>query len=134
MGSVEISTYRIVLNDRLTDQERFVTLAHELGHIFCGQVGECLSSALESGWPDRRDSLGKNEQEIEAEAVAYLVAARAGLVAASSDYLREYIEKADITKVSTDLIVRAAARIERLAKISYGTMTFDKPICECPSP
>jgi hypothetical protein len=129
----KVSTYRIVINDRLTDQERFVTLGHELGHIFCGHVGECLSNSMESGWPDRRQTVGENEQEIEAEAVAYLIAARAGLVTASSNYLQGYVEMADIANVNTDLIVRAAARIERLAKISYGTMSFKRPDVERPN-
>jgi hypothetical protein len=64
-----------VPNDRLAPSERFVTIAHELAHIFCGHLGECKSQGgneEESGWPDRR-SLGKNERELEAEAVAYLV-------------------------------------------------------------
>jgi hypothetical protein len=43
---------------------------------FCKSHGD---SEEESGWPDRR-SLGKNEKELEAEAVAYLVASRAELV------------------------------------------------------
>lgn len=69
------------MNDRLNASERFVTLAHELGHIFCGHLGECrLKSDTEdeSGWRDRR-SLGIHEREVEAAAIAFLVASRAGL-------------------------------------------------------
>jgi hypothetical protein len=80
----------------------------------------------ESGWPDRT-RLGKHEKEVEAETVAYLVASRAGLAATSADYLKVHASKADITAIDIDLVVRAAARIERLAKIHYGSMTFKAP-------
>jgi hypothetical protein len=52
-----IPVFRITINDRLQPSERFVTLAHELGHIFCGHLGACTSQIgkdEESGWPDRR--------------------------------------------------------------------------------
>jgi hypothetical protein len=68
--------------------------------------------------------LGRNEKEVEAEAVAYLVASRAGLVTGSADYLRTYARKAEMTRINVELIVRAAARIERLGKIHYGSVTF----------
>ena len=76
-------------------------------------------------WPDRT-SYGKHEKEVEAEAVAYLVASRAGLVAASAEYLKARPRlKADITAIDIDLVVRAAARMtERLAKTHYGSMAF----------
>jgi hypothetical protein len=33
-----IPSYRVTVNDRLDDGERFATIAHELGHIFCGHL------------------------------------------------------------------------------------------------
>jgi hypothetical protein len=121
-----IPAFRITVNDRLEPSERFVTIVHELAHIFCGHLGECKSPSgneEESGWPDRH-SLGKCEKELEAEAVAYLVASRAELVTGSTTYLKPYAQRADMECVDVDLIVRAAARIERLAKIHYGSMAF----------
>jgi hypothetical protein len=121
-----LPTYRVIVNDRLDDDERFVTIAHELGHIFLGHLGQCTSRSgkdEESGWPDRR-SLGKNEKEVEAETVAYLVASRAGIVPASAQYLKTYATRADMSRVDVDLIVRSAARIERMCKIRYGSMEF----------
>jgi hypothetical protein len=121
-----IPSYRVTVNERLEPKERFVTIAHELGHIFCGHLGGCTARVTrdeESGWPDR-NSLGKHEKEVEAEAAAYLVASRAGLVAASAEYLRVHASRADIAAIDIDLIVRAAARIERLAKIHHGSMIF----------
>jgi Zn-dependent peptidase ImmA (M78 family) len=113
----------------LDPAERFVTIAHELGHIFLGHLGECESGKSdddESGWPDRR-WLGKSEKEVEAEAVAFLVASRASVITASAQYLKDYAARADMTKMDLDLIVRSAARIERMAKIRYGSMAFKPP-------
>lgn len=125
----QIPLYRITVNERLVPKERFVTITHELGHIFCGHLGGCASHMgkdEESGWPDRT-RLGRHEREIEAEAVAYLVASRAGLIAASAEYLKGYAASADIAAINLDLVVRAAARIERLAKIHHGSMIFQAP-------
>jgi hypothetical protein len=121
-----IPSFRIAVNDRLHPGESFATIAHELGHIFCGHLGPCNSrdgKNEESGWPDRR-SLGLAEREVEAEAVAFLVASRAGLTTGSAAYLKTHAERAVMKKINIDLIVRAAARIERIAKIHYGSMAF----------
>jgi IrrE N-terminal-like domain len=42
-GKRGIPAFRITVNDRLEPSERFVTIAHELAHIFCGHLGECKS-------------------------------------------------------------------------------------------
>jgi hypothetical protein len=60
-------------------------------------------------------------------AVAYLVASRAAVMTASPQYLKEYAKRADMKKIELELVVRAAARIERLAKIRYGSMAFHPP-------
>jgi antirestriction protein ArdC len=103
-----------------------VTIAHKLGHIFCGHLGACVSGLRdrgESGWRDRR-SLPTHQKEVEAESVAFLVASRAGVVPSSAEYLRAYVGSVDISRIDLELIVRTAARIERLAKIHHGSMRF----------
>jgi hypothetical protein len=121
-----IPTFRITVNDRLEAAERFVTISHELGHIFCGHLGACAFRSGNdemSGWPNRR-SVTLHEREVEAEAVAYLVASRAGLFTGAAAYLKTHVQRADMKKIDVELIVRAAARIERLAKIHHGSMAF----------
>jgi hypothetical protein len=122
----KIPTYRVTVNDRLSLTERFTTISHELGHIFGGHLGGCLaggSKGDEGGWPARQ-GLDKSEREVEAEAVAYLVASRAGIITSSAQYLRLHAKKVEMSKVDLDLIVRAAARIERLGEILFGSMAF----------
>jgi hypothetical protein len=65
----------------------------------------------------------KAEMKIEAEAAAFQVASRAGLVTRSAAYLAPHVRDADISKISLEWIARAA-RIERLSKIRYGSMAF----------
>lgn len=56
------------LNDSHPPTEQLATLAHELGHLFCGHVGADRGDA----WP-RRDVLDHTTREFEAESVARLV-------------------------------------------------------------
>jgi hypothetical protein len=73
--------------------------------------------------PDRAQ-LGKHEKEIEAEAVAYLVAAKGRDHSYFVTYLKAHASRADLSIVDQDIIIRSAARIERLANIQHGSMEF----------
>lgn len=86
---------------------RFATLAHELGHIFCGHCGPHSKGV----WPDR-SKLPYPVRETEAEAVAYLVCSRRELKVASQQYLSELIADVDLRQVSLYAIFEAANRIE----------------------
>ena len=49
---------------------------------------------------------GNMEKEIEAEAIAFLIAARAGLTTRSAEYLAVHAQRADIGDIDIDLVVR----------------------------
>lgn len=110
-----LRVWEISINEKHLPAEQFVTLLHELGHLFCGHVGEFRPANQEmdeSGWPDRR-SLPSAAKEIEAELVAWWLAEREGLVTGSPLYLRPYLEKAGAAVGSVDLdrVTRAVARV-----------------------
>lgn len=97
----------IQLNQNHSIPTRFATLAHELGHIFCGHCG----SDPKGRWPNRA-TLPYAVRETEAEAVAYLACGRRNLEGASADYLSELIKKVDLRQVSVYAIFDAANRVE----------------------
>ena len=101
----------IELNDNHHPAQQYVTLCHELGHVFLGHLG----GDAHGDWP-ARCGLSRNVRELEAEAVAYLVARRAGLASTSAEYLAHYLsDGADKTRVSMDMVVAVATRVERMA-------------------
>ncbi len=97
----------IQLNANHDRPTRFATLAHELGHIFCGHCGPHNKGT----WPDR-SKLPYPVRETEAEAVSYLVCARRELKVASQQYLSELIADVDLRQVSLYAIFEAANRVE----------------------
>ena len=51
------------------------------------------------------------------------------MVAASADCLKVHANRADITRINIGLVVRAAARIERLAKIRHVSGLLQNCFC-----
>ncbi|MCX7109404.1 MAG: hypothetical protein NTX45_04565 [Proteobacteria bacterium] len=102
-----VTPFTVKLNKKHDLPTRFATLAHELGHVYCGHVGRDSKGR----WPDR-SSLGEGLCEMEAEAVAWLVCQRNGVTSRSKAYLSLLIEKADFSKVSMYAIFEAANRVE----------------------
>lgn len=97
----------VQLNQNHDIPTRFATLAHELGHIFCGHCG----SDPKGRWPDR-SSLPHAVKECEAEAVSFLACARRELGVASNQYLADLIKDVDLKSVSLYAIFEAANRVE----------------------
>lgn len=99
--------FRVKLNAKHDLPTRFATLAHELGHIYCGHVGPDRKGR----WPDR-SQLPTALCEMEAEAVAWLVCQRNGVMARSKAYLSSLVGQVDLRDVSMYAIFEAANRVE----------------------
>jgi len=96
------------VNEKLNIAGRFATLAHELGHIYCGHLG----AHPEGFWPDRSGKLNLAQREMEAEAVAFLVCKRLSLETRSAEYLKTHVTPANLLAISKRLIIEATNRIE----------------------
>lgn len=102
--------YDLILNDSHDRATQFATLAHELGHLFCGHLGR-----TETDFWDNRSDEDKATREMEAEAVAYLVAMRRKLQTASSKYLSGYLRpRTVLPSFSLEHILKAAGAIEEM--------------------
>ena len=101
--------FRVKLNAKHNLPSRYATLAHELGHIYCGHLGRDLKGR----WPDRRKAFQSfKAMELEAEAVAWLVCQRNGITTRSKEYLKDLIDDADLKSVSMYSVYEAANRVE----------------------
>ena len=100
--------FRVKLNAKHDLPSRYATLAHELGHIYCGHLGRDAKGR----WPDRHNSLTEKAMELEAEAVAWLVCQRNGITTRSREYMNSLIDEAGLEAVSMYSIYEAANRVE----------------------
>lgn len=108
---------RVVVHAGLDGPSRFGVLTHELAHVLLGHLG----SDTDRWWPSRA-ALDHAAEEIEAEAVAYLVTRRFGLMGASAAYLSGYVREGRIPRAaSIDLIAKVAGKIERMARAALPT-------------
>lgn len=105
------SKMRIVVHAELDPASRYGVLCHELAHVYLGHLG-----GDQDGWWPRRGDLNRRAMEIEAEAVAYVTARRAGLFGASPQYVSRYLDDGtSLRSVSVDLIAKVAGRLGEMA-------------------
>ncbi|MCC6694835.1 MAG: ImmA/IrrE family metallo-endopeptidase [Candidatus Hydrogenedentes bacterium] len=105
-------SFHIALNSKHTETQHLGTLVHELGHIFCGHLGETKAGF----WPDR-DSLDLDVREFEAETVAYLFTERLNLDIGSEKYLSGYLTREEeLPEFSLDAILKAVGKIEAMCQ------------------
>jgi len=104
--------YELELNDDLSREARFVTLAHELGHLYMGHLG----TPNPKWWPDRR-GLEHSVREFEAESVAFLVCSRIGIDNPSEQYLAGYVKQHEhMPPISLECVMKSAGLIESMSK------------------
>ena len=102
--------YNLVVNQNHSDEEKFATIAHELGHLYCGHLG----SPNEKWWPNRMNK-GVEVEEYEAESISWIVCRRAGIKTPSADYLNYYLSKdGQIPQISLETVLKAAGLIESM--------------------
>lgn len=103
----ETEGWRVRINQGSDDTTQFATLAHELGHIYCGHLGY----HPKDHWADCSD-LSLAMQEIEAETVSYLVCERANIQTRSAQYLMDYIQAEQVANININRIMAAAQKVE----------------------
>jgi hypothetical protein len=114
------TTYALAVNREHPPATQFVTIAHELAHVYLGHLG--ADKDLHA--PDRT-GMSHQQREIEAESVAFLVAGRSGVKAKSQSYLAAFVSgRETVDNIDLYQITRAAGQIEsllqRTAHTSFG--------------
>lgn len=104
--------YELLLNSSHSAEAKYATVAHELGHLYCGHLG----TPNPTWWPDRR-GLSKEVCEFEAESVCYLLCERLGIDNPSDEYLSGYLKgHAETPPISLDAVMTGAGLIERMGR------------------
>lgn len=88
----KVSTrYSITLNKTLTDQQRVLTIFHEIGHILCGHLPQDKENILlKTPKRDDRESMSEGQKEFEAEKVCELFSRIQGYEYDPNAYLKQY--------------------------------------------
>jgi len=104
--------YQLRLNSKHSAPEKYATLAHELGHLYCGHLG----TPNDRWWPDRR-GLSEELCELEAESVCYLLCMRLGIENPSAKYISWFLGNHEETpQISLECVIKSAGLIEQMGR------------------
>lgn len=104
--------YLISVNETHKKEAQFVTVLHELAHLYCGHVG----TPDKKWWPDRH-WLENSIKELEAESIAYIVCSRFGIDNPSEKYLSGYVKEHDnMPELSMERVMKAAGLLEEMCR------------------
>ena len=101
--------YTLRVNRNHPRATRFATIAHELAHLYLGHLGADAKRRI----PDRR-GVPEARAEVEAESVAWLVAARHGVALACDAYLSGFLAAGEPITLDVERVMRAAGAVERV--------------------
>ena len=107
----------ICLKENMTHEENFSVLIHELAHLFLGHTGhrQIKYSSKEKPLQLLDRKLTSTAEELEAEAVSYLICQKLGLITSSAEYIAGYIKSEDdLIKFSYETVIKIADKIESL--------------------
>lgn len=106
--------FTISLNTNHSEEQKFITILHELAHLLCGHI--CFKTENQF-WPER-SGVESRIKEFEAESVAWLVGKRMGLYNESAAaYLNKLLgDDGKLPDISLEYIIKAVGEIETLIK------------------
>ena len=107
--------YRVAYNGNHSVQTRFVTLAHELAHLYLGHMGADRGRRVSD-----RKQVNRALREVEAETVAYIVAMRNGIEPRSESYIYNHMEA--LPELDFYAVTRAANAVETVLGISAAKL------------
>ena len=111
--------YQLAYNRNHPPPTRFVTVAHELAHLYLGHLGADRGRRV----PDR-SQIHHALMEVEAEMTAYLVAKRNGLRPRSESYLADY--QGAFSDLHLYAVMRAANAVETALGIPAAKLWNEK--------
>ncbi len=113
----ESLVYQMHINQNHAPPVQFVSIVHELGHLFLGHLGQDARLNIPA-----RQYLTVAEREIEAESVAYIVSSRNGVQSKSQAYLADYVKKnPTIGSLAVNPVLRAAGQVEATLNLTAHT-------------
>ena len=122
-GEKDKPDYQVRINATHEINVQFVTLAHELGHLFLGHLGADAYLKIAPRPPPSHA-----QAELEAESLAYLVCKRHGVVSKSESYLADYVtNNTKMGSLDLDTLLKAAGQVETVLGIAAETLFEPKP-------